>query len=43
MEIESNNSYQEWRRDRPYDARQPANDEFAMVLIPTDSQLGSGR
>lgn len=43
MEIESYNSYQERRRDRPYDARQPASEKFAKVLIPTDSIFGSGR
>jgi len=32
-------SYQERRRDRPYDARQPVSDELAKVLIPTDSYL----
>ena len=39
MEIESQYSYQERRRDRPYDARQPASNELAKVLIPTDSYL----
>lgn len=39
MEIESQYSYQERRRDRPYDARQPVSDILAKVLIPTDSYL----